>query len=285
MQTSLFDVGTTSRCELKGDPNGTIALITPYNRAMVDDLKSCIPSSDRKWDPDKKVWIVDSRHGALLAKLITQYFNETVTVPTLLTTVSKTVTKILNVRYIGACKDRSDGSKTAMGYINGSWSVIFPENVLREYFDPAPSRVGDQDTLYTILGINKTASIDAVKSAFRRLARQWHPDVCREVDAAEQFKKINHAYQVLSDEVSRGKYDAGLRFQASVKTNKDDLLRLDVSGYRCPLRCGYIMCEGVEKLGRLSVSKILAWEDITECGRTLVVSYPMGATAPVESWV
>ncbi|HVM72369.1 MAG TPA: molecular chaperone DnaJ [Anaerolineales bacterium] len=60
---------------------------------------------------------------------------------------------------------------------------------------------------YEVLGIPKNASSDDIKSAFRKLARQYHPDVSKEADAEEKFKEINEAYGVLSDPQKRARYD------------------------------------------------------------------------------
>jgi molecular chaperone DnaJ len=60
---------------------------------------------------------------------------------------------------------------------------------------------------YETLGIGRGASEDEIKSAFRRLARQYHPDVSQESDAEERFKEINEAYAVLSDDEKRAAYD------------------------------------------------------------------------------
>ena len=61
---------------------------------------------------------------------------------------------------------------------------------------------------YQVLGIGKDASDKDVKAAFRRLARRHHPDLNPGDEAAErEFKKINEAYEVLSDPESRSKYD------------------------------------------------------------------------------
>ncbi len=60
---------------------------------------------------------------------------------------------------------------------------------------------------YEILGVPKGASADDIKSAFRRLARQYHPDVSTEENAEEKFKEINEAYGVLSDDQKRAQYD------------------------------------------------------------------------------
>jgi molecular chaperone DnaJ len=60
---------------------------------------------------------------------------------------------------------------------------------------------------YDILGISRDASTEDIKTAFRKLARQYHPDVSKEADAEEKFKEINEAYGVLSDPQKRSRYD------------------------------------------------------------------------------
>src|SRR5256712_1526091 len=61
---------------------------------------------------------------------------------------------------------------------------------------------------YKILGVERTASDEAIRRAFRKLARQYHPDVAKDKKAAEEkFKEINEAYEVLGDPEKRKKYD------------------------------------------------------------------------------
>jgi molecular chaperone DnaJ len=60
---------------------------------------------------------------------------------------------------------------------------------------------------YDTLGVPKNATPDDLKSAFRKLARQYHPDVNKAPDAEEKFKEINEAYAVLSDTEKRQVYD------------------------------------------------------------------------------
>ena len=61
---------------------------------------------------------------------------------------------------------------------------------------------------YEVLGVSKDASDKEIRQAYRRLARQYHPDVNKNDAAAEdKFKDINEAYSVLSDEDARNKYD------------------------------------------------------------------------------
>jgi molecular chaperone DnaJ len=60
---------------------------------------------------------------------------------------------------------------------------------------------------YDILGVSRSASKDELKQAFRRLAREFHPDVNKAADAEERFKEINEAFAVLSDDEKRAAYD------------------------------------------------------------------------------
>ncbi len=61
---------------------------------------------------------------------------------------------------------------------------------------------------YSVLGVDKNASEDDIKSAYRKLAKKYHPDLNKDnPDAAEKFKEINEAYEVLGDKQKRSNYD------------------------------------------------------------------------------
>ncbi|KAB5563812.1 hypothetical protein DKX38_003866 [Salix brachista] len=82
-------------------------------------------------------------------------------------------------------------SKTkAKAYTNGSGPFVYAS--------------GDY---YATLGIPKSATSKEIKAAYRRLARQYHPDVNKEPGATEKFKEISAAYEVLSDDKKRALYD------------------------------------------------------------------------------
>ncbi|WQR80847.1 DnaJ domain-containing protein [Helicobacter pylori] len=62
-------------------------------------------------------------------------------------------------------------------------------------------------SLYQTLNVSENASQDEIKKSYRRLARQYHPDLNKTKEAEEKFKEINAAYEILSDEEKRHQYD------------------------------------------------------------------------------
>lgn len=62
---------------------------------------------------------------------------------------------------------------------------------------------------YEVLGVSRNASTEEIKKAYRKLARELHPDVNPSEQAQERFKTVTHAYEVLGDEQSRRNYDSG----------------------------------------------------------------------------
>lgn len=190
--------------------------------------------------------------------------------------------KLLDVRYVGRCKKRENGSSTAYGWVNKAWSVAFTQTALYQWFG-VPTTPGEAATLYGVLGIAKSVTDDEIKKAFRRAAKQSHPDLSREPDARKQFEAIKHAYDVLSSK--RARYDAGLALEATLG-DKSTATQEDEYGYRSPLRCGWILGQGAYN-GRKKfvVEKILGWEDIVNAsGKTLVSSWIYGNDEPTEVW-
>ena len=80
---------------------------------------------------------------------------------------------------------------------------------------------------YEILGVSKDASAQAIKSAYRKLARKYHPDVNKAPDAQAKFKDINEAYEVLGDENKRKRYD---QLGSSCLKGQNLLLRRGLKG-------------------------------------------------------
>jgi hypothetical protein len=271
--------------------DGSLAVEFSYNDVVKDKIKFDIPTSERSWEGEMKAWLVHPKHASNVKQWIEDEMGISVQLPLGLNQGIKTVQRKLEVLYIGRCKERPDGETNAFGYSDGSWNIIFPESVLMDWFNAAPTQKAPTQagTLYGILGITKSATDVEIKKAFRRMVRQWHPDVCQEPDAAEQFMTINKAYEVIGDPVGRLRYDAGLALEQSLakseKTAELWKIKSITQGYRSPLRCGLITAMGQDVVGRFNVEKILQWHDIVENGRTLVVSWPRGAELFVQKWI
>ena len=271
--------------------DGMLAFRTPYNPMLVDTLKLNVPATDRKWDKVGKVWLIDPAHGRRLQDLAEDFYGTRPALPVMNTGALAVAMRILEVRYLGRVKQRGGDDESAFAWVDRGWNAVFPKAPLQAWFG-AESRPGEAATLYSVLGLKREAAALDVKAAWKRLARQWHPDTCREPDAVGQFRAIKEAYDELSDAGKRARYDAGLALEASLRRQVDEygsatlVEALAVQEWAPPLRCGYVLANGVAKLGRFVVSEILDWKDITrDDGAVLVSSWPNGADMFTEAWI
>jgi curved DNA-binding protein len=98
-------------------------------------------------------------------------------------------------------------------------------------------------SLYETLEVSQGASESEIKKAYRKLARKYHPDICKEADCEEKFKEINAAYEILSDKEKKAQYDqygdsmfGGQNFhdfsrsQGGANVDLDEILRQMFSG-------------------------------------------------------
>jgi hypothetical protein len=226
--------------------------------------------------------------GSDVAAMCKKHLGQDVIVPSQITQRDAGLTiKLLKVEYIGSVKDRSDGSQTATGWANGGWNVIFPHNVLRAWFADE-SKPDEAPTRYAQLGVKPKATADEIKKAYRLAAKTWHPDLNKDPSASEQFRLIQEAYEMLGNEQQRRKYDAGLMFERdyekSAKKRKEVVT--EKFGWQPPIRCGFMVCEGVESLGRFTVAKILSWSTITnERGEEMVSYWQRGQDTFSVEWL
>jgi len=263
-----------------------LELHTPYNAGLVAALKAIAPEH-RRWDADAKIWRVSASQSIQVERIVKQFYPDA-RIDVAQPMQAQRETRVLRVEYLGAPKERADGSFSSFGWCSESWSVVIPNRVLRDWFGEKRDEPQERNTLYSTLMITQQASADDIRTAYRRLARQWHPDVCGEPNASDVFKQIAEANRILSDPLLRRKYNAGLVLEASAQV-KQAIRRRDlwseVSRWQLPLRCGVITCEGIQEL-KFSISRVLLWQDIIDgAGQVLVTSWPVGAESFTRKWV
>jgi hypothetical protein len=259
-----------------------------YDRALLDAFKKAVPEFERSWHKARKVWLV-TPEAIDKAKVVLEAHSQTkIILPAIPTSDPQLLGKTFLLEYLGQTKDRG-GRRSAYGFVNGEWSAEFPEDVLRQFFEGYEQKqpAGAVQTLYQALCVVESVEPEQIKSAYRRLARQWHPDTCREPEAAEMFIKIKDAYQILIDPAQRKRYDAGLYFER--QGQDQDTIRISRYtgyGYRAPLRCGQVTAIGTVRLMRFVIREITRWEDqVNSDGKVMVSTWPAGADTFQILWV
>ena len=277
--------------------SGSLAFKTPFNRSFIQDLKDYVPEERRKWNNKSEVppnvWLIDPQYGPDVIKLIRKHYGETLSLPNLQHSAPQVENRMFTVRYVGAVKTRNDGQKLAYGLVGEAWSVIFSEEVLKDWFEGLDVEDGgSKGTLFSILGLPSIkATEEEIKKAYRRMAMQWHPDQCHEPNATEKFQEIQAAYEILRDPKQYKLYAAGLFFSGHKEERMSGRKSsYDWDDFKPPLRCGKIKTRGFFTTGRFVVEEIVEWEDITDSyGRTLVTSWSMsvngGKGGIIEEWV
>lgn len=263
---------------------------SPYSASLVAALKSEVPADGRRWDGTKKAWIIADKYGHRLADAVEQATGTRPTIPAAVTPGPTRTTRLVDMRYLGAAKDRGSTEPIAFGFADGNWTLAFPLSVLKRWFaDDSPADVQAAVTLYGVLGIARDTSAEDIKKAYRRAARTYHPDVNHEPDAADQFRRIQQAYEVLADPNKKARYDAGLVLEASLTHDRladQTSFFKSYNVWRPPVRCGYLLVEGTMALGRLNVERIIQWQDITnDQDQVLVTSWKMGDDTFTENWM
>jgi len=266
--------------ELTATKNGLIFEFS-YDAGLIASFKAKVPYSGRKPNKDGKrfYWLVDFEYADTCIELIKQFFGFEIVVNGDMSEANKTVVEAIRLMYLGSAKNKGTDTRIASGHDGTEWKYIFPESVLREYFN-LPIDPTETVTHYAALGIKRDATDREIKKAYRRAAKTWHPDHNGAPDAAHQFGVIKRAYDTLSNVKKKSRYDASLGLYIE-KTGG-----LPQDSWKSPLNCGIVVCEGVRSLGRFKVSKILAWEDIIKDGKRMVVYWGFDSDAgkPDESY-
>ncbi len=303
-QATLFnDVSAfSSSIEITKELSGLIVK-TPYSKTFVEELKLRVPYQYRSWDGTLKVWRVAFAHAKNVCELVEEIYGFCPEVE-LSDEVSKFEAQTYLIEYVGRSKQREDGERLSMAYCQNNWNVIFPEKVLREWFEGISPDNDEENTqtpkesrkltYYQLLGLKQVIEQSAIKKAYYRMAKQWHPDVCREPNARERFEAINQAYQILGQPIMRKRYDAGLQFEREAKRSmrsvnlspKSQAKVIAQYGYAPPLRCGVVTMDGEYSISKIIVSKIHAWDDWMDGnGKTAIASWNM-ATMSIETvWI
>lgn len=267
--------------------DGNIAFYSSFDDRLLAAIRANIPAQHRHWNRKENYWLVLPQYAQTCADIAQQHLGIKIDVPVTVAAHTPTITQLLKLEYLGAAKDRGDNQQTAFGWVGGGWNVIFPLGALRAWFEPGQEiKPVKSASLYGILGVAQNAILSEIKSAHRRAARTWHPDICLEPDATEQFQRIQRAWETLGNPAKRARYDAGLALTASLKHDQLPHAHKDATHWKSPLRCGYVLVEGVEQLGRFTVKRILGWQDIVDSqGKVLISYWPPSAKQFERKWM
>ena len=299
-----------------------LVLDVPYSASFVDDFKRAIHYSKRVWNSNKRgparfpdapldVWIVDPTEMDTLRILIKDHFlsepifsmfASQVQAPT-----PKTGKDQFRMVWVGRSVMRDNGEHYASGldynaYINGNvkaWWYVFPLDVLQNFWDGTPlgtvqnkPNLALPRTLFQILGMPKPSTDQAeIKAAWRTQVKQWHPDYCKEPDAAERFHQVTEAYNKLSDPAKVDRYIKMLKLADKTPiapTIKKQPKYAHLDEYVSPMRCGAIVMDYVESFGgKITATQIHSWKDIYNSqNETLAVNWGGDPDRPIDMlWI
>src|SRR6266508_1804146 len=152
-----------------------------YNAALLKKLKDAVPESERAWHKTAKAWLISPEEIEKAIQAINQHTGQTIVLPEAKPSAPEVCEKSFLLEYLGATKDRGK-RVSAYGSVNGEWASEFPEDVLRSFFEgrEVNQKPDGLQALYRALCVFESVMPEEIKKAYKRLARQWHPDVCQE---------------------------------------------------------------------------------------------------------
>lgn len=265
--------------------NNSYTLSFSYDPALIADLKANIPSHHLRWNPTHKLWQV-SIHKVNKAIEILERYGASISFAR--DTVGKLVyhNKIITLDYLGACKSYGNDDPVAFGYSDNSWSVVIPQTTLIDFFG-ATSNVDILRTknLFNILQVSQSSNDNEVKTAYRSAAKKYHPDVYKESNGTEIFKRIKEAYDALKTQDGRDRYALGLKMEGMLKDESDNK-KPDIL-FRSPLNCGKLRVVGTDLFeDTFLVSTILSWDKLTnKYGQVAVARWDSNKKRVETEWI
>jgi hypothetical protein len=278
--------GEPATFTLQGD---TFQWRTKYNPDLVADMRLEIPNTAKAWHNggrDDRYWTISADYFEKAKELSTRHGYEVVITGGTLNQL-KPGSHTFDLDYMGLVRDRSDGTQTATGWVNGYWNAVFKLDVLQEWFN-FNAKPNVAASLYEVLSLQQGLSgalfDKALKKAYRRYARTWHPDVCKEPEADEAFKRGQEAYERLSDPLFKAKYDAGLKFERDYPVEQGNWKGASIQ-WKPPVRCGKLTVLGLKVGDKYDIHKIVQWRDITnDRGETMISFWDISLDKFVTEW-
>jgi hypothetical protein len=259
----------------------------PYIARYNAEFKARIPSSGRRpvyYNDRFSHWLVAPTYLGVLRELSLKHIGrEAVILGSIRATAPGEHS--FDLDYMGLLRHRGGGMYTASGWVGGGWNVSFSSRVLQAFFGFTLAEDDAPQTLYAVLGIGHRADDGEIKSAFRRAARTWHPDVNREPGAAEQFMRVKEAYDILGNPALRRKYELGLLLESQVESRpKPEPEPGHTLDWRPPVRCGRLTIVGTRTGDLYQVERIVSWDDIIVQGKTMVSWWLPGGDMFQVAW-
>lgn len=258
---------------------GSICIIqTRYDPALTETIKR-LPAWARGWNKEQKWWEIAPVLAPAVAEWLSAATGRPIAPPP---PDAYTPPKPVTIRalYVAKVKGEDDWAAAHVMDEHRHWSAALWGPAVRQWFGAASAAPA---TLYSLIGVAETATTDEIERAIKRALRQWHPDVCREPDAADRTRAILEARAILTVPALRARYNAGLAAERLTR-GSGGITR--AGEYRPPLRSGIICGRGYTVVEKHVLVEITQWEDLTDAhGRTAVVSFPTGVNDPVVMWI
>ncbi|MHA2218378.1 MAG: J domain-containing protein [Candidatus Hodarchaeales archaeon] len=240
-------------------------------KGMLPEIKKSISKYNRRYCPETKRWYFDKSELGWISQIIKR--NGLDIIVTDLGGETEINTQEFRIEWVEQQQSRRYIMPYAL-YLKNRFIAEIPYNEMVRYWQENPySRQkvfsAESNNFYKLLEVTNTATTEEIKSSYRQLARQFHPDISTEPDAHELFVRINSACEVLSDPKQRKKYDAAIKF--SQLTNKPQNRYKNFTGP--PVTCGRIKGSGRFHLGLFKIDTILKWQDVIKDGKIMCSIY------------